>query len=254
MTRSQIKNKRRKIKEKHRRNQRIRSILGVIIIIVLAFASSAVFKNHFTGILGFHGYITLSDSMDPVVQKGSLLITQRVSAGAIRPGDIITYHDGTEITTQRVADIINDNGAVSFITKGDANEGVNSQPVPAGKLIGRFVYAISFAGSLLLAIHSPATMALLIAGVCAIIIGADEINKRIKKRLRKKKRQRGRYPQNGGGPADERPNFTLSYEPFTWPRLYHRYKKTSKFCASICLPPRPIRLHSAKIYHIIVPI
>ena len=160
MTKSQIMRDRRRKKAKRKRL--FGNIIGAIIIVTLAFAVSLIYRCHISGgdkyVLGFQSYITLSDSMNPVIQKGSLIITQKVNPQDIRAGDIITYKEDTEILTQRVDDIVNNDGDLSFITRGEANEGVNSRMAPAGSVIGRFVYAVNFAGSAMLAMRNPVIM------------------------------------------------------------------------------------------------
>lgn len=174
--------------------------IRVIIIILMAFAVSVILiSNYFNRnqyVLGFCVYITLSDSMYPVIQKGSLLIAQRVNADTVQEGDIITYKENSEIMTQRVVRVTDDNGSVSFVTKGDANEGVNALSVPADDLIGRFVYAVNFAGSAMLALRNPEILSLCIACICAFIIFSDTMNKRIKRYARRKKKRKRHCPRN----------------------------------------------------------
>ena len=188
MSKSLLRSRRKK--KTARRKQLTSAVISSVIIIALAFAAAVIFIKRATGddkyFLGFRGYITLSGGMEPVIKKGSLLITQRVDTNAIRAGDIITYKADSEILTYRVVDIKNNDGAVSFITKGDANEGENSRPAPADCVIGRFVYAIGFAGNAILAMRNPAVMLTCVAGVCILIITSDIINRRLKRYLRRK--------------------------------------------------------------------
>jgi len=192
--------KRKKRKKKIKRLRLFRSVINFIIIIVLAFTSSVIFRNHLYGndkyIFGLRSFITMSDDMSPVIQKGSLLITQRINTDTIQEGDIITYFNGSEVQTERVIEITNNNGARTFITKGDANEGVNSKQASSDDIIGRFVYSISYAGSALLAVRNPLIMSLCVTGIFVIIFAADAINKRNRKRIRRKKRQKTQHVQN----------------------------------------------------------
>ena len=192
------------LKRKYRKNRRrkrkaksfnfYRTVLNIVIIVVIAFTASIVFRSHLFGndkdILGFRSYVTLSNSMSPLIKKGSLVIARRVEAESINEGDIITYTSGTDTLTQRVAEIENNDGAITFITKGDAYEGVNSKTVNAADLIGRFVYSVSHAGNVLLAVRNPVFMSLCVAGVCVCFIAADIIGRRHRKRIRRKKRQK----------------------------------------------------------------
>jgi len=188
--------KRSQLRKKIKRRRLYGFFIHIILIVLLAFAASMVMQNRMSYWLGFRGYITLSDSMAPVIQKGSLLITQRVDPEAIRKGDIITYKENAEIMTQRVVDIQNQNGGLSFVTKGDANEGVNSLAVQPENIIGRFVYSVNFAGSAILALRSPLALSVCVAGSCAFIIIMDTANKRVKKYLHRKKRQKRHNPRN----------------------------------------------------------
>ena len=198
MKKAQSKNK--KKKRKAGQGRPFSTVLSAVIIIILAFAVSAIFRaNYFDKdyyILGFRSFITLSDSMNPVIKKGGLLITQRVNPDTIRTGDIITYREGSEIRTQRVVEAVNSDGGISFITRGDASEGVNSRAVPAGDVIGRFVYSVGFAGNVMLAMRNPVNMIFCVTGTGILILSLDAVNKRIKKSLRAKKRQRRHSLQN----------------------------------------------------------
>ena len=192
--------KKRRRKKKTKRYS-LFAIIKIIIIIVLAFIASVVFKDSLIGnnkyILGFRSFITLSDSMSPLIQKGSLIITRRINADSIREGDIITYAVDSDTVTQRVAEIISNNGVITFITKGDAYEGVNSKAVPQDAVIGKFVYSISHAGNAILAIRNPVYMTLCVTGVFTCFIGLDILIR--KRRRRKKKRQRTQLPANKTG-------------------------------------------------------
>ena len=201
MTKSRKKSNRRKKKAKRKRL--LAAVISAVIIIILAFTASVFVIAGLSGndryLFGFRGYITLSGGMAPVIQKGSFLITRRVNPDAIQAGDIITYKEDSEIQTNRVVEIINDNGPISFITKGDANEGANSRAVPADNVIGRFVYAVRFIGGAMLALRNPAVMSFCVSGAALTIIAADMINTKVKKQRPRGKKRGRRYPQGGAG-------------------------------------------------------
>ena len=202
------------IKRKKRRARRKRllgNIIGAVIIIALAFGVSAAlvshaFKNN-QYLLGFRGYIDLSGDMSPAIKKGSLIIIKRVDPNTIRKGDIITYTEGSDTLTERVTETVNDNGNVSFITKADADQGVNARAVSAGAVTGKFVRSISSAGSLMLALRNPAVIWLGVFGVFAVIIAFDVYHAWTRKRLRRNKRGKRRAagaigPLTGGRQAE----------------------------------------------------
>ena len=190
----------RKKKAKAKRIRMINTAISSVTIIVLAFTFSVIFRNHLYGndkyILGYRSYITASENMSPIIQKGGSIITQHIKTESLQVGDIITYLDDSEILTQRIAEIADDGGVITYITKGDACDGVNSKPVSSDAVIGRFVYSINHAGSVILALRNPILMSLCVAGVCVCFIAADMIVQHYKKRARKKKRQKWQYPSN----------------------------------------------------------
>jgi len=187
-------NKRRRNKKVKRYNIK-KTIISVIIIVALAFTVSVVFRNNLFGndkyILGFRSFITLSDSMGPHIQKGSLIITRRVNADSIQKGDIITYTEGSDILTQRVAEITDNNGVITFITMGDAYEGVNSKPISSDALIGKLVFSVSNVGNAILAIRNPIYLSLCVAGSCVCFFVFDILHQRYRKRKLKRKRNKG---------------------------------------------------------------
>jgi signal peptidase len=186
--------------------------MSVAVIIALAFTASVIFQNRLYGndkyILGFKSFVTLSDSMSPLIQKDSLIIIQRVNTDAIKIGDIITYSEASETLTQRVVEIVDsDDGAPAFITKGDNVEGMNSKPVTPDKIIGGFVYSISHAGSVILALRNPVYMLLCVAGVCAYFIAFDRLSRYARKCSRGKKRRNTRQSGKEIGTPSDQPSF-----------------------------------------------
>jgi signal peptidase len=96
--------------------------------------------------LGWQGVIVLSGSMEPTLRVGGLVyIDTHAKPEDVRIGDIITF-DGLAAfhgsnVTHRVVDITRDeDGRLLFVTKGDANDVADQQPVPAANLVGKEVF------------------------------------------------------------------------------------------------------------------
>lgn len=102
-------------------------------------------------VAGFQMYVVLSGSMKPAFDTGSLAFVRRTDPENIVPGDIITYRStgSAMLTTHRVVEVRHDGGAVSFITRGDANNINDPNPVPAANLVGRVSGAIPYLGYLM---------------------------------------------------------------------------------------------------------
>lgn len=99
-------------------------LIFALLITILVFSSD---KNN--GTASLLGYIPLtveSDSMKPTFKKG----------------DVITFWTlikGQKVkNTHRIAEVLNDNGSVGFITRGDANNVDDTYTVYAGDIIGQW--------------------------------------------------------------------------------------------------------------------
>lgn len=87
----------------------------------------------------------LSGSMRPALQVGALAVTVPVKPENVREGDIIAFSSGKksgESTSHRVIGIFRNEEGLFFRTKGDANEELDLEPVPAGNVCGRVIFQI----------------------------------------------------------------------------------------------------------------
>jgi len=81
-----------------------------------------------------------SRSMEPTIPIGALVKYEEVEPDELKVGDIIVYEfDEDTVATHRIAEIIRDedNGEISFITKGDANVVSDAEPVSPSSILGR---------------------------------------------------------------------------------------------------------------------
>ena len=82
--------------------------------------------------------------MEPAINTGDAVIVGPVIPGSIKPGDIITYKLGNNLITHRVLSI---NGN-TLITKGDANEDPDPNPVLLSQVKSRYLFRIPYTGYL----------------------------------------------------------------------------------------------------------
>jgi signal peptidase len=119
--------------------------------------------------------VVKSGSMEPTILTGSVVVIKPEPAYFV--GDIVTFGPDTREripTTHRIVDeVVSDQGAPGFITKGDNNEDVDPQPIVAGSIIGRVVLSVPYAGYVLDFAKQPLGFVFLI-GIPAAIIMIDE--------------------------------------------------------------------------------
>lgn len=139
--------------------RRLASVLGNgLFIVILLFMSVMVFslvKGRITGappsIAGYQMYIVLSGSMGPTFEAGSVVFVKPTEPTQLQAGDIITYKGNEEsetLTTHRIMEVIND-GTLSFVTKGDANDVLDGSAVPAANVVGKVHHFVPYLGNIM---------------------------------------------------------------------------------------------------------
>lgn len=121
-------------------------ILGFgIILLSFIFLQNTICKE--TGVLGFRAYVIVTNSMEPKIKVGDIILVKKVNPDKLKKGDTISYL-GTEdtyknkIIAHNIIEITKEDGKKIFYT-----QGINSMNVdPAvyeeqiiGKVIYRFI-------------------------------------------------------------------------------------------------------------------
>lgn len=195
-------------KEKKGGAKKIFNILGnvvfVILLLTMALLSFFLIQSKLTGgapkVAGYQMYIVLSGSMSPAFDTGSLAFVKETRPEEVVVGDIITFNtqaDPDTLTTHRVVEVLRD-GELSFVTRGDANNANDPNPVPADHLVGRVTGSVPYVGYLLSFVQTRLGLILLIFVPGALII-IYELVKIIKYLNEGGKGQKGK--KNGQAPA-----------------------------------------------------
>lgn len=145
--------------------KRICQIINNIIIAVLIILVCIFFVPK---ILGCENLAVLSGSMEPKISVGSMVIVQDVDPNDLEVGDIITYKiSDTTLVTHRIVSI--DQDAQQIVTKGDANDVNDGEPVSFSNVVGKLLISIPFLGYISIYMQGKAGIAI-ICGVVGILI------------------------------------------------------------------------------------
>lgn len=108
----------------------ITDVLLVIFILLAALITIVSLNTKDRGVTNIFGYVPLNiqtNSMQNVINPGDLIFTQKYNGEDIEVGDIIAFfsveEETTIIKTHRVVRKENNDGTITFITKGDNAEG-----------------------------------------------------------------------------------------------------------------------------------
>lgn len=182
-----------KARTKHSAGHRIITVIGIILCVILIpiiiinctlILKQFINKDKVPSVGGIFPMIVLTDSMAGTFDSGSLIICKTADPADVEAGDIICFYDptgsGTTTVTHRVARVETDeDGTLSFITKGDANNAEDTSPVPAENLVGVYQFHIDGLGSFAMFMQTTQGLILFIALPVLLLIGYDTIRRRI---------------------------------------------------------------------------
>lgn len=84
-----------------------------------------------------------SQSMDPTIHKGDAVILKKVTEKTeLKKGDIVAYSNGKLIIVHRIVDVKKDGKSLTYITKGDNNNGNDPRPVSRSQVKGTVKFKI----------------------------------------------------------------------------------------------------------------
>lgn len=140
--------------------------------------------------VGSYRWLTvLSGSMQPAFNPGDLIIDKKVDVSDLKVGDVVTYIFGERfLSTHRVVEINKDNnGKLTFKTKGDNNKAVDEQVIPESMIVGKYLFRIPLVGFVLQKLNGlPGVIGM---WVLFIYVVGSEIYKNIKVSKQMKKEE-----------------------------------------------------------------
>jgi len=162
--------------------------LMVVIAILFAFFISAI------RVFGLQVFGVLTGSMEPAYPTGSLVYVKSVEPSTLRVNDVITFSlSPNVIATHRIVEVVEENGATKYRTKGDANNTVDASLVGAGNIIGKVVFSVPYLGDIANYIQNPpgtyVAIAVSVAMIAFVFITDSMINDD-----KKKQQQPGMQP------------------------------------------------------------
>lgn len=148
------------------------NVLGTVILISIILL---LLPTTLPRIAGGDVFEVVSGSMEPEIPVGSVVFVKAAPAESIAEGDIIAFYSETTVVTHRV--VMNQTVEGKFITKGDANEKEDLNPVNYNQLIGKVWLHLPVLGSLLTHITSRLGKIYLfvfaLCGVLFYVLGAE---------------------------------------------------------------------------------
>ncbi len=157
-------------------------LIPILIMNCILLVKGVINQEEVPSVGGIFPMIVLTDSMSGTFESGDLIICQSVSAGEVKVGDVITFFDpagsGSSVVSHRVTEITEENGQLAFMTWGDSNNSPDRLPVPAEKLIGRYIdIRIPGAGHVAIFMQSPAGLIVCVVLPLLLLVGYDALRR-----------------------------------------------------------------------------
>lgn len=184
--------------------KKLKSLGYWLVIVLLALIAGITALSALNIPSGIKLYNVQSGSMSPKVPAGSIVVVK--SADLYKPGEVITFKAQKDravknpkfTTTHRIMKRQEDNTGIKFITKGDANDDPDSEPVDQNLVLGKVILTIPILGYPVAFAKTQAGLIILIIIPATIIIFSELVNikKEVKRLLSQRKTRKKSKKQN----------------------------------------------------------
>lgn len=153
------------------------TVVSVIFLVLLASLAlllgiSGIDRENPKSIFGFRAFIVLTGSMNPEFDAGSMIIIREIPADMYKERDIITYRPLTSddtFLTHRIVRIISDDYGTTFITRGDANNIDDPNPVPSAEVLGKVIFSRNGLGQFIVNLRTPIGLVIMVVSILVIL-------------------------------------------------------------------------------------
>ena len=182
-------------------------IVAIILIFSLTL-QKMIFKDDVPSILGYKILQVMSGSMSGEFEtEDTIIIRQIKNESEIKIGDIITFKvDENTLVTHRVVEIVKNENDSEYVTKGDANNSVDTQKVKFKDIEGKYLFKTIILGKIIKIIQSPIgiNFVLILPLLIIAIIVINDKDKENKKNMRKEKRLKYELEKTKEGVENEK--------------------------------------------------
>lgn len=133
------------------------AVLGLVLVAnIYTLVMRAVTDELQPDFFGFSAAVVISGSMSGSIEVNDMVIIRERDSYAV--GDVITFQKGDNLITHRIIG----EGEDGFITKGDANNAEDTEPVREDAVIGKIVLVIPRVGRAIELLRTPLGMTVLV--------------------------------------------------------------------------------------------
>ena len=190
--------------------KKVISVLATVLLIISMVLCTLVSLKSITGrdasVFGLRCFYLVSGSMEPSIPVGAAVIVRKAPSNVYREGDVITFRSYEQAiygmpNTHRIVGVVEEGGRTLYVTKGDANNHVDMEPVSTEQIYGKVIWntgSMQWLGTLLGLLTTPmgfmAIIMLPLLGISVVLM--RDFTKEYKKALESAAKERIEEEQN----------------------------------------------------------
>lgn len=178
------------IEARKQNNKIAKKIIDIILIIltynIILVAISNINTEKGMSLFGCEAYIIKTNSMEPSIENGDVVITKKVPEEKIQVGDIITFKQDADIITHRISRIEEENEK-KYITKGDNNNIEDSSKITYQEIKGKEIITIPYLGKIINILQNKIVFWIIL--LIILIMCFYKIQKQEKSEIRREKKK-----------------------------------------------------------------
>lgn len=179
------------IKQRKERNKTIKLIIDIILVIliynILLVGISCINKIEEINIFGYKAYMITTNSMDPHIKEGDVIITKTEKEEKLQEGDVITFKKNGILITHRITKIEEIQGKKIYTTKGDNNTVEDTEKVGYDDIKGKNILRIPKLGKIIMFLQNQIVFLLLILMILILCFWKLQLQE--KKEIRREKKR-----------------------------------------------------------------
>ena len=152
-------------------------LFGLIVLALVAYILLSVIAPELSArLFGFQMYTVVTDSMEPGIPVGSLVVSKTLGEGeSPQPGEIISF--GTTLNgepatvTHYFREAREENGRIRYMTQGENAPGYDDYAVYRENIQGTYLFHVPFLGKISQFLRSPMALVMLCTDGAILILG-----------------------------------------------------------------------------------
>lgn len=171
-------------------------LLVIIIIPIIIFNIVIIYKSYkypdkIPDFFGYKPFIVVSQSMEPEINKGDLVIVKISDTKSLDVGEVISFRNkDNKVVTHEIVEVITDD-EIKYKTKGIANPSADENFVTQDKIEGKYAFKISGFGNTLMFFTETTNVIIIILILIIIFMASYFIIFNKQKKLEERNIKRG---------------------------------------------------------------